>query len=119
MTALTFFVGILLRMGNALPSLLNYKLCLQDIHSHSRNTPTQISLQVKDPLKQVWKQKLMAPRVQTFAWRLLRKALPTGLRAGRFSVHISKFYCRCGKDENDMHLFFLCDFARAAWFAHP
>lgn len=79
----------------------------------------QISTQVKDILKQVWKNKLMAPRVQTFAWRLLRKALPTGLRASRFSVHISKQCCRCDQDENEMHLFFLCDFARAAWFGHP
>ena len=61
----------------------------------------------------------MAPRVQTFAWRLLRKALPTGLRASRFSSHISKQCCRCDLEEDDMHLFFRCTFARASWFAHP
>ena len=59
------------------------------------------------------------PSVKTFAWRLLRKALPTGLRAGRFSVHISQLCSRCGKPEDEMHLFFLCDFARAAWFLNP
>ena len=61
----------------------------------------------------------MVPRVQTFAWRLLRKALPTGLRASRFSSHISKQCCRCDLEEDDMHLFFCCAFARASWFAHP
>lgn len=28
--------------------------------------------------------------LRTFAWRLLRRALPTGMRAGRFSTHIDK-----------------------------
>lgn len=96
-----------------------YKLCLQDIHANQRHTPSQVPLQVKDLLKMIWKQKMMIPRVQTFAWRLLRKALPTGLRAGRFSIHISQFCSRCGQQEDEMHLFFLCDFARAAWFSHP
>ena len=61
----------------------------------------------------------MVPRVQTFAWRLLRKALPTGCRASRFSRHITKACCRCSQDEDEMHLFFICPFVRAAWFAHP
>ncbi|XP_044444408.1 uncharacterized protein [Triticum aestivum] len=81
--------------------------------------PLMVSLQVKNLLNEVWKQKMMIPRVKTFAWRLLRKALPTGLRAGRFSVHISQLCSRCGKPEDEMHLFFLCDFARAAWFLNP
>uniref|UniRef100_A0A8R7UVC7 Reverse transcriptase zinc-binding domain-containing protein n=1 Tax=Triticum urartu TaxID=4572 RepID=A0A8R7UVC7_TRIUA len=96
-----------------------YKLCLQDIHVNPRNTPSQVSLQMKNLLKLIWKQKLMIPRVQTFAWRLLRKALPTGLKVGRFSVHISQYCCRCGQQEDEVHMFFFCDFARAAWFSHP
>ena len=28
-----------------------YKLCLQDIHANSINTPSQVSLQVKNPLR--------------------------------------------------------------------
>lgn len=96
-----------------------YKLCLQDIHANPRFAPSHVSLQVKHLLNVTWKQKMMIPRVKTFAWRLLRKALPTGLRAGRFSVHISQLCSRCGQQEDEMHLFFLCDFARAAWFLHP
>ena len=96
-----------------------YKLCLQEIHANPRFAPSQVSLQVKNLLNEVWKQKMMIPKVKTFAWRLLRKALPTGLRAGRFSVHISQLCSKCGKPEDEMHLFFLCDFARAAWFLNP
>ncbi|XP_044342833.1 uncharacterized protein [Triticum aestivum] len=61
----------------------------------------------------------MLPNIKTFAWRLLRRALPTGLRAGRFSIHISKTCCRCGQQEDEVHLFFMCSFSRAAWFSSP
>jgi recombinational DNA repair protein RecR len=43
----------------------------------------------------------MAPRVQTFAWTLLRKALPTGKRACRYSKHINKNCSRCGNLEDE------------------
>ena len=61
----------------------------------------------------------MMPRVQTFAWRLLRRALPTGKRASRFSKHIEPECSRCGCVEDDMHLLFLCPFSKAAWYNHP
>ena len=70
-------------------------------------------------LKQVWKCKTMAPRVQTFAWHILHRAIPTGARAGRYTTHISKFCCRCNAEEDDIHMLFSCPFARAAWFAEP
>ncbi|XBH90806.1 hypothetical protein VPH35_082361 [Triticum aestivum] len=96
-----------------------YKLCLQEIHANPRNAPATLPLDLLDFLKLIWKQKDLLPRVKTFAWRLLRKALPTGLRAGRFSIHISKNCCRCGQQEDEFHLFFLCNFSRAAWFSSP
>ena len=45
----------------------------------------------------------MAPRLQTFAWRLLRKALATGKRAGTYSKFISENYTTCGNTEDEMH----------------
>lgn len=95
------------------------KLCLQDIHANPRHAPSVVSLDLKNLLKLFWKQKNMLPRVQTFAWRLLRKALPTGMRAGRFSIHISQMCCRCGQLEDEFHLFVLCNFSHAAWFSSP
>jgi hypothetical protein len=61
----------------------------------------------------------MIPRIKTFIWRILRRALPSGNRASRYSKHIEKDCCRCGVPESDMHLFFLCPFAKAAWFHGP
>ena len=70
-------------------------------------------------INSVWKCKDMIPRVKTFAWRLLRRALPSGSTAAARSKHISPLCSRCGLNEDDMHIIFLCPFARAAWFQHP
>uniref|UniRef100_A0A453C5M6 Uncharacterized protein n=1 Tax=Aegilops tauschii subsp. strangulata TaxID=200361 RepID=A0A453C5M6_AEGTS len=60
------------------------KLCSEQIHAVQANQPRQVNQSTKGIMQQVWKHKFMAPRVKTFARRLLRHALPTGLRAGRF-----------------------------------
>lgn len=96
-----------------------YRACLQDMQEHGEPTPRQVPTCVKQILKQTWRAKEMVPRVQTFAWRLLRRAIPTGMRAGRFSSHITKHCARCDQEENDIHLFFTCPFAKAAWFSEP
>ena len=44
--------------------------------------PWAMPNETKEHLKQVWKAKDIAPRVQTFAWRLIRRVLPTGKRVG-------------------------------------
>jgi hypothetical protein len=76
--------------------------------------PRAVSHNTIQLLKQVWKSKKIIPRVQVFGWRILRRAIPTGARAGKYSKHISKLCCRCGMEETDCHLFFTYNFARAA-----
>ncbi|KAM3328804.1 hypothetical protein ACQJBY_026121 [Aegilops geniculata] len=83
-----------------------YKICLQDIHAHPRTAPTQVATDLKNFLKVLWKNNSMLPKIKTFAWRLLSKALPTGTRAGKFSSHISQICSRCAHHEDDFHLFF-------------
>jgi hypothetical protein len=96
-----------------------YKHCRNNLSLPANQQPKEVPTQVKTLLNQIWNNKEMMPRIQTFAWRLLRRALPTGKRAGRFSIHIDKECSRCGMLEDEMHLFFLCPFAKAAWYSHP
>lgn len=96
-----------------------YKHCFNNLQLPPRQRPKTVSSQVISLLNQVWKENQMAPRIQTFAWRLLRNALPTGKRAGKYSEHISENCSSCGNLEDDMHLFFLCPFSKAAWYCFP
>ena len=96
-----------------------YYACMQGLYDAGEDRPRQPSPTTLELLNQVWKNKNIIPRIQTFAWRFLRRALPTGVRAGRFSKHISKLCCRCGSEEDDIHLFFTCPFVKAAWFIEP
>ena len=97
-----------------------YYTCLQVLHEQRQEErPRPPTPQTTQLLMQIWKSKEIIPRIQTFAWRFLRKALPTGARAGKYSNHIDKFCCRCGMQEDEVHLFFTCPFVKAAWFMAP
>jgi ribonuclease HI len=96
-----------------------YKHCFNNLQLPPRQKPKPVPSQVISLLKQVWRDTKMAPRVQTFAWRLLRKALPTGKRASRYSKHINEYCSRCGNLEDEMHMLFLCPFSKAAWYCYP
>jgi hypothetical protein len=96
-----------------------YKHCFNNLQLPPRERPKTVPPHIVALLNQVWNEKQMAPRVQTFAWRLLRGALPTGKRAGKYSKHISETCSRCGKIEDEMHIFFLCPFSKAAWYCFP
>ena len=61
----------------------------------------------------------MMPCVQTFALRLLGKALPTSKRASRLSKHIDEYCSRCGGVEDEVHMIFLCPFSKPAWLGNP
>jgi hypothetical protein len=94
-----------------------YKACLQHLQENGEPKPREVDPTTVQLLKKIWQNKQVIPRIQTFGWRFLRKALPTGARAGKYSKHISKLCCRCDLKETDYHLFFTCNYARAAWFS--
>ena len=96
-----------------------YKHCYKNLELPINQRLKPVPQQVIALLNQVWAEKLMLPRVQTFAWRLLRRALATGKRAGKYSKHIKSECCRCGAEEDEMHMLFLCQFSKAVWFSHP
>jgi hypothetical protein len=89
------------------------------LHENGEPKPREVDAATTQLLKKIWQNKQLAPRIQSFGRRLLRKAVPTGMRAGKYSKNISKLCCMCGMEETDYHLFFSCNFARAAWFSSP
>lgn len=76
-----------------------------------------ISPQALNILIRVWRHKLIPPCTKTFTWRLIRRALAIGQRAGNLSSKIQKECSVYNMTENDSHLFFHCSFARAVWFS--
>jgi hypothetical protein len=96
-----------------------YKHCFTNLQLPQRQRPKIVPLQIISLLKQVWSDTQMAPRVQTFAWRLLRKALATGKRASKYSKHINESCSRCGNLEDELHVLFLCPFSKATWYCYP
>jgi hypothetical protein len=79
-----------------------------------------VSPQAMQLMKRVWKNKTCSPLIKTFTWRLIRRAIATGKRAGTYSTNISQVCSNCNSIENDAHLFFLCNLHRAVWFtANP
>ena len=66
-------------------------------------------------LQKVWKAKTIPPFLKTFTWRLIRRALATAERAGRYSSYIDQHCSSCGAIENDVHLFFTCDLPKQVW----
>jgi hypothetical protein len=62
-------------------------------------------------LNKVSENKRVLPWIKAFAWRLIRKAIHTGKKWSRYSKHISKLCCRCGLQEDNIHLFFTCTYA--------
>lgn len=55
-----------------------------------RNGARGITDQVIAILQKLWKHKQISPCIKTFSWRMIRRALATGVRAGRFTDKIKK-----------------------------
>lgn len=76
-------------------------------------------IQQKEFCRLCGRRKTCPPRVQVFAWRLLRKSLATAYIVAARSAHVHPECYICGKIKDDFHLFFSCDFARVVWFIAP
>ena len=82
----------------------------------ARNPPSNIPMQVLQILGmygQIKQFSLASKR----SWRFLRLALGAACRIHRIILTIDENCSRCGRPEDDKHLFFDCSFARAVWFA--
>jgi hypothetical protein len=87
-----------------------------NVGSPKPTPPNNIVMKI---IKKVWENKHLMPIIKAFPWRIIRRAIPTGAKASRYFKHISNICCRCGLQENDIHLFFTSTFARATWFHSP
>ena len=76
---------------------LNKQLQVQ-INNQGSRTITQEALQI---LNRVWRHKTLSPCIKAFTWRLMRRALATGARAGTYTAKISKECATCNLFEND------------------
>lgn len=74
---------------------------------------TAMSTQI---LNRAWKSKSLPPLIKTFTWRLVRNALATADRAGRYS-NIPQHCSTCGALETDSHLFFHCLLPTQVWLS--
>jgi hypothetical protein len=87
----------------------------QQVHQLPSIGARSISAEANSILQKVWKSKSIPPLLQTFAWRLIRRALATAERAGRYSIHITQNCSYCGAIETDQHLFFKSQLPTEVW----
>lgn len=83
-------------------------------HQGSRSIHPQCNL----ILRRAWKSKdHPPPLIKTFIWRLIRQALATAERVGRYT-HSDQHRDTCGVIETDSHLFFHCSLPLQVWNSH-
>jgi len=93
------------------------QLSHQQVHQLPTQGPRSVTEDASNILHKVWKSKLIPSILKTFAWTLIRRALATGERVGRYSVHIDKHCDYCGDIKTDQHLFFKCNLPTQIWYA--
>lgn len=103
------------RDGKCTTKAVYNHLASQQVHQLSNQGSRSISHDANLILQKAWKSKIIPPLLKTFAWRLIRHAIATGERAGRYSTHIDQQCSYCGAIENDLHLFFHCSLSSEVW----
>lgn len=69
-------------------------------------------------IRDVWAGKF-SPKMKTFLWSILRKAIPLGANLQKRGV-VSAIACvRCNEIETEVHYFFTCPYARQVWEVVP
>uniref|UniRef100_J3M5K6 Reverse transcriptase zinc-binding domain-containing protein n=1 Tax=Oryza brachyantha TaxID=4533 RepID=J3M5K6_ORYBR len=89
----------------------------KEINRHSLLIP--VTPEIRSLMNLIWKNKLIPPKIKVFTWRLLSKALPSGVNLNTRIPAISAHCSRCGQLENEGHIFFHCYFARLTWLISP
>ena len=79
------------------------------VEEATNSPPTNIPMRVLQILRQVWADKIIQPRVKTFAWRLLRLALVVAYICPCCGCTQKTCSC-CGGVENEIHMFFQCSY---------
>jgi hypothetical protein len=80
----------------AIPSgICKTKSAYRQLRIQQRTNFVHIANQVIQILRQVWSDKLIQPRVETFAWQLLRLALCTASRIHRIILNVSDMCVSC------------------------
>jgi hypothetical protein len=74
-----------------------------------------IQSQAKHILCTAWKNKKLPPLIETFTWRLIRRALAMAERASRYASHIDSNCAYRGQVETDFHIFFQCSLPTQVW----
>ncbi|KAJ6819225.1 uncharacterized protein M6B38_403445 [Iris pallida] len=99
------------RNGNFPPKYLYEDLRRQEPGSSSNTMDKNIWCNL-------WHKKAISPRIQTFIWRLLHKALPLFTAMNKRLPQSNKHCPFCLEHAEDAnHLFLHCSVSKAAWFA--
>ncbi|XP_056864399.1 uncharacterized protein LOC130511429 [Raphanus sativus] len=84
----------------------------------TQDLPLQPLLQDFNWRKFVWREET-SPKLKLFLWKLCRGALPLGVNLQHRGIETNGNCPHCLEPETELHLFFLCPFAKQVWEAAP
>lgn len=88
------------------------------ISAVSENAPAEDQQRSINWNQHVWSLKT-APKIKTFVWKALKRALPVGTRLVDRHISADPSCKRCGNPESINHLFIHCQFAQEVWRTAP